>query len=139
MTANNTLHAVDGSAASPDSQKTQQRSPYLTLAGRVLAANDPENARQKMPAGRPKCRYTGKQTPASTLYLWQRCCGTARQPVFLYGNASGKASTKNMRLEGKRIGKRPHWNCGAQQWVVGSSPMPSARILDVIKVLMHFN
>ena len=29
-------------------------------------------------------------------------------------------------LEGKRIGKRPHWNCGAPQGVVGSSPMPSA-------------
>ncbi len=28
--------------------------------------------------------------------------------------------------EGKRIGQRPHWKCGAPQGVVGSSPMPSA-------------
>jgi len=40
---------VAGSQTPEKSQKTQQRKPYLTLAGGVLAANDPENETKKTP------------------------------------------------------------------------------------------
>jgi len=47
MHANTTANNVAGSQTPGKSQKTQQQSPYLTLAGGVLAANDPENATKK--------------------------------------------------------------------------------------------
>ena len=44
----NTTSTAGSSRTPGDSQKTQQRQPYLTPKGGVLVANDPENERKKM-------------------------------------------------------------------------------------------